>query len=50
MRSLNESHNGNKDEDVDEVCVSGCLCVFKLCNIYRDFWTLLWMKVNLLVR
>ena len=53
MRSLNESHNGNEDEDVDEVCICECLSVFELCNICRDFWMraiLLWMKMILLVR
>ena len=53
MRSVNESHDSNEDEDVDEVCICECLYVFELCNIGRGFWMraiLLWMKVNLLVR
>ena len=53
MRSLNESHDGNEDEDVDEVCICEFLYVFELCNIGRGFWMkaiLLWMRVTLIVR
>ena len=53
MRSVDEFHDVNEDEDMDEVCILRVLCVFVLCDIGRGFWMraiLLWMKVILLVR